>query len=102
MKLRTLHEAKYDHGRTLEKIMSFVTDRGEIRQGFEMRINNNPIEFLGYYDPTNPDDPMYDNDNPEESEPFFVATLYGKEDPDTLHPEDFLPHVEIFELRRVL
>ena len=100
MKLVALHEAKYAHGRTLQKIMSFVED-GRIRQGFEMRINDNPIELIGYYDPTNPDDPMYDPDN-DDQVPYFVATLYGQEDPEVLHEEDFLPYVEVWEMKRII
>jgi hypothetical protein len=101
MKLTTLHEAKYDHGRTLEKIMSFVNDRGEIRDGYAMRINAVPIQYIGWYDPTDPNSAMYDPDG-DTTEPFFVITPYNQEDPDVLAEEDFLPHVEVYELRRII
>jgi hypothetical protein len=43
---------------------------------------------------------MYDAD--DDQVPYFVATLYGKEDPEVLHEEDFLPYVEVWEMKRII
>lgn len=99
MRLVALHEARYDHGRTVEKIMSF-TDEGRIRPGFELRINDQPIEFIGYYHPDNDPHGMFDDQ--EDAVPYFIVTPFGKEDPDVINEEDFLPHVEVWEMKRII